>query len=121
MMPRVASLEKTRRGIHEEEDDSKTVTDVEKDISKSVRRAWGVFGDLVVISIDSRKQCSRNGERKTLPRLLASCHRFPSLITTKSVNPPDCEERVIQPRAMRAQILFQNSGAVSEKCGTWDE
>jgi hypothetical protein len=38
---------------------------VEKDISESVRRACGVSGPIVVISIDSRKQCGRMVSAKT--------------------------------------------------------
>ena len=33
-------------------------------------------------------------------------------------NPPDCEERVVQLRALRVQLLFQYSGTAGEECGT---
>jgi hypothetical protein len=52
---------------------------------------------------------------RTLPGLLSA------LPTTKRVNSPNREERVVQLRAFRAELLFPYSGAASEERGTRDE
>jgi hypothetical protein len=54
---------------------------------------------------------------KTLPGLLS----LRDLPTTKRVNSPNREERVVQLRAFRAELLFPYSGAASEERGTRDE
>ena len=106
---------KRRRGAHDEEDDSKATTDVEKVTSERVRRACGTFRAIVSRGIDSREECSRYGERQDTAR---GHQRLP---TTIRVNLPKREERVIQLRAMRVELLLPYSSAPSEERGTRDE
>ena len=55
---------------------------------------------------------------KTLPGVISVLSSLP---TTKRVNLPNREERVIQLRALRMELLFPYSGAASEERGTRTE
>ena len=69
---------------------------------------------LLLVSVAAKKAAGMVSAR-TLPGLSAPCR------TGKRVNAPDCEECVIQLRAVRVQLLFPYSGAASEERGTRDE